>query len=1260
MISIKRISLLKRLALWALFKGAVSTHLASEILQEDEEETKALIDTYSKWFNSPEPGKYILYHDRLRTYFLQKLSSHELQSLNEKLISYLETALKDNIVDEAQEYALKYLAAHMGVESKLGNNYERLHNFVNNETLFEKQISHSRSYKWSQDAIQLAIMEACRYKNSDYLSKSVHNSVILYEKEQNQFDEIILYLDNEMFQIAFERIQRIQSLNQLKILVYIAIDFSFGSKNTHKSKDFVLNKVLILIKEYFSVVSNDLNWLSFIESKIMFSLCIEFQKLGFDLSFIFSNLIFSFIEIDECFLKENDYTVQLDFLKKIQINQVNALMEVEYNDFNRLIEDIEVVVSNLLFKFKKEIYALDIQSGQTKVLANINNDIKLINEKVSVVITDFVRINNTEENKFSEKRCTDSFIKLIISKYCELSNYLINSSEKSIIFKKENKFDSIIIKSYEIIIQHIDEIFYADNKIDCLSDIADYTIRNKNDDKLKYYYISYYNNFQSLNFKDKLFKIELLIKFCISNSKINNKSYFQDQLLNDLQDEMHYYSDKMSEDISSKERERFINSIYNLLIIYANELIKNEDLTKHDQILKISTQYFKNIHSKFVHYGDQQQQLLLKLWEIYLDYTNKKLDQDNVRGAINHLNSSLLYLIEMHDSINWETNFNSSIINKNLFDIALILFSNSIIRDYSQALKVLINNYIKLTSSFDFDEIFPEEILLKIFKKVDYAILSDFLLELNNIHISAKFIDIIQIDKLSETKLIDEFLDKLENTEKLTIETSLYLINLENKFTKSNFKSQYEILIGRCLQNCSYKLLNPKLNFPYLIGLINKIQFFEKSTKLNIKESLNLLKIKLIKDSNELLFNDNVDILKGMLNDFNNIGFSSYKSPAIIDSIDSFYSQTQNYSKEDCKELIRDNVASLINTILDSCFKTKSEIDFILTYHELEKLADKLGIQINKHNYNLAKDDLFDKLILQSFPYVLLSNVIENKFTFQEQSLYFDLAEDYQISYIISNCYDDIRGKYLKYLVPVEEQYQIAEHDFEYAMIHVRSDEFDFAFDRVNKIEEDSRRVKNLLLYYFVKIFIQKNQPNLIEKAMQLIDDNYFIGLSRIEIIFSNQLNEASLSLDNDIILFIKSLNYEWEKNSMINELILKSKKKENVQLLEKFKIEVVSRKYITECDYEEIENDYDFKSDDYYINFWSEGSYPGEIFESTVMDEHVEKRREIHFLSKTKKGKEKLKLMKVGLLSHKFGDSVSASYDIVLEDYDYCLNNTH
>ena len=78
---------LGQLALWALFKGAVSTNMASSILGISEESTKELIATYSSWFNSPDSGKYQLYHERLRVYLLQKLKEDELQLLNERLIT---------------------------------------------------------------------------------------------------------------------------------------------------------------------------------------------------------------------------------------------------------------------------------------------------------------------------------------------------------------------------------------------------------------------------------------------------------------------------------------------------------------------------------------------------------------------------------------------------------------------------------------------------------------------------------------------------------------------------------------------------------------------------------------------------------------------------------------------------------------------------------------------------------------------------------------------------------------------------------------------------------------------------------------------------------------------------------------------------------------------------------------------------------------------------------------------------------------------
>ena len=153
----QRSSTLRRLCLWALLKKAVSSEFVSEVLKENTDSTKALIDTYSKWFNSPEPGKYVLFHDRLRSYLIQKLSDHEVQEINEQLIAYLEQSLESSIGEESALYALEHLSTHMAVDSHLENNYKRLHAFVNREDLWPRQVRASKEYKWSQKAIQYGI-----------------------------------------------------------------------------------------------------------------------------------------------------------------------------------------------------------------------------------------------------------------------------------------------------------------------------------------------------------------------------------------------------------------------------------------------------------------------------------------------------------------------------------------------------------------------------------------------------------------------------------------------------------------------------------------------------------------------------------------------------------------------------------------------------------------------------------------------------------------------------------------------------------------------------------------------------------------------------------------------------------------------------------------------------------------------------------------------------------------------------------------------
>jgi len=99
-ISLKeRKTILLQMAVWALLKKEVSTQFVAEVLEAPLENIQELIAHYSFLFNSPESGKYQLYHGRLKVYLLQKLSKWEVNVLHEKLIARLEKAIEEQKAD---------------------------------------------------------------------------------------------------------------------------------------------------------------------------------------------------------------------------------------------------------------------------------------------------------------------------------------------------------------------------------------------------------------------------------------------------------------------------------------------------------------------------------------------------------------------------------------------------------------------------------------------------------------------------------------------------------------------------------------------------------------------------------------------------------------------------------------------------------------------------------------------------------------------------------------------------------------------------------------------------------------------------------------------------------------------------------------------------------------------------------------------------------------------------------------------------------
>ncbi len=227
----ERKKVLHQLALWALFKGPVSANMAAAVLELEEEQMKDLVDTYSSWFNSPESGKYQLYHERLRVYLLQKLKAKEVQALNEKLISFLQDAINQAKGEEYEFYALEFLHQHMALESQLGNHYERLHSYVNQESLWRRQIQLSKGYAWSQNALQQGIKEGARRNHEMNTIRSTVNIVKLMTQEQNSTDDILNLLNEGDYPTALKRAESWEGERQFKLYLLFIHELTIGTSS---------------------------------------------------------------------------------------------------------------------------------------------------------------------------------------------------------------------------------------------------------------------------------------------------------------------------------------------------------------------------------------------------------------------------------------------------------------------------------------------------------------------------------------------------------------------------------------------------------------------------------------------------------------------------------------------------------------------------------------------------------------------------------------------------------------------------------------------------------------------------------------------------------------------------------------------------------------------------------------------------------------------------------------------------------------------
>ena len=356
---VERQKLLQRFAIWALLKKEVSAAFVAEVLGDTEDKIQNFISTYSSWFNSPESGKYQLYHERLKVYLLQKLSEGEIHGLHEKLISRLERAIEEQKADEFEWYGLEFLGGHYSEQFQIIGDQsiiERVKKLTTN-SFFDRQISFSGRYKWTTSFYHetLASLEI----SDDKLKYAYYYQLCkFYVEEEDKVEQIIREIDYFPIDIVVESIENLGSESlfekQRQFTAYFNAIFNLMEvKFLDLDKLKLLNSKLENCSIQLLSESEDKD-ISFFPYPLMFLLGAKLNSLGINPVYLY--------ERPKIYKYTFGAISNLD--ESIVLLRLN-LQPIEYFNF---IQSLIVYIETCFISAKKDIHKYDIYTENNPVL----------------------------------------------------------------------------------------------------------------------------------------------------------------------------------------------------------------------------------------------------------------------------------------------------------------------------------------------------------------------------------------------------------------------------------------------------------------------------------------------------------------------------------------------------------------------------------------------------------------------------------------------------------------------------------------------------------------------------------------------------------------------------------------------------------------------------------------------------------------------------------------------------------------------------
>ncbi|MFM7913004.1 MAG: hypothetical protein ACKO9W_12560, partial [Bacteroidota bacterium] len=247
---------------------------------------------YSKWFNSPVSGMYVLYHERLRTFVLQKISQDHLSRCNLALIQKSSLALQSQSGDEWERYALEHLSTHLLTAAMGSKDASELKALAYSTAHWNRQIEISKGFEWSKRMLNDMMLWASKYDDDEVIECAL-NKVDLYHMEQNDAPRIVELVAQNDIETALQRIESFGGNDkeglQRKFILYMLCLMELTLLDS-KEKPFRRDAIEKLLRHLDDNLRGDysvLNWKDFFPSYTMFLMACDWAEMGLDYSTVY-------------------------------------------------------------------------------------------------------------------------------------------------------------------------------------------------------------------------------------------------------------------------------------------------------------------------------------------------------------------------------------------------------------------------------------------------------------------------------------------------------------------------------------------------------------------------------------------------------------------------------------------------------------------------------------------------------------------------------------------------------------------------------------------------------------------------------------------------------------------------------------------------------------------------------------------------------------------------------------------------------------